>query len=245
MSRVYGLDISQCQGIVDYDKLPKRIQFVIVKVSEGESYKDPLRLRNLAEARARGLRVLVYAFFRSSQDPEKQAQNLWDAVGDISPSFVFIDFETIADGLSPAAAVAKLAALGRAVRAMFGRGGVYSFPYFCTGAMGVALAACPELALLAFFAADYRGGEDPPPGWKSFCPKPWTRATFVQTSGDNSSMVPGIVGHVDHDFFDGDWEAFIRFLGEPTADQLEPDAPIVHVDPSDYAGTDDPPFDPT
>jgi GH25 family lysozyme M1 (1,4-beta-N-acetylmuramidase) len=244
MPRLRGLDVSACQGLIDFDKLPKKYRFLVVKVSEGESYKDPIRLRNLAEARARGLRVFVYAFLRTSQDPEKQAQNLWDAVGDICPSFVFVDFETIADGLTPAQAVAKAVVMTRAVRRMFGRCGVYLFPWFCTGVLGVALHApeAAELAVCALWMADYRGGEEPPEGWKPFVPLPWHRAMFVQTSGDKSSFVPGIVGHVDHDYFDGDEDDLNVFLGVPTADQLEPDAPIVHV--MDYASTDDPPFEP-
>ena len=241
-ARVRGLDVSECQGTIDFDKLPSWVRFLVVKVSEGESYKDPDRLRNLAEARARGLHVFVYAFLRPSQDPEKQAQNLWDAVGDITPSFVFVDFETIAKGQLSRDAVAKAVQMTRAVRAMFGRCGLYFFPWFDQGVLGAALAApeAAELALCALFMADYRGGENPPDGWKAFCPKPWTRVTFVQTSGDGSSFVPGIATHVDHDFFDGSEEDLNTFLGVPKSDQLEPDAPTIHVLP-DYEGGD-PPF---
>ena len=250
MARVRGLDVSEAQGLIDFDKLPSWCRFVVVKVSEGESYKDPQRVRNLAEARARGLHVFVYAFLRTSQDPDKQAANLYAAVGDISPSFVFIDFETLANGVTAVQGVAKLVAMGRAVRAMFGRGGVYSYPYFCVGPMAAALAApeAAELALLAFWAADYRGGEVPPETWRPFCPPVFGRATFVQTSGDKSSFVPGINGHVDHDYFEGSEDELNVFLGVPTAAQSEKDAPIIHPDvefpPIDYSHEDDPPFEP-
>lgn len=234
MSRVRGLDVSQCQGTIDFDKLPAWVRFVVVKVSEGESYKDPTRVRNLAEARRRGLHVFVYAFLRTSQDPDKQAQNLWDAVGEITPSFTFVDFETIADGLAPAAAIAKAVTMTRAVRAMFGRCGLYLYPWFCTGVLGSALQApeAAELAVCALWMADYRGGEDPAPTWQPFVPKPWTRALFAQTSGDASSFVPGITGHVDHDYFDGDEAALATFLGEPTAAQSEADAATLHPVPN-------------
>lgn len=234
MSRIRGLDVSAAQGIIDFDKLPEWVRFLVVKVSEGESYKDPTRVRNLAEARRRGLRVFVYAFLHTLQDPEKQAQNLWVAVGEISPSYAFVDFETIADGLAPAAAIAKAVTMTRAVRAMFGRCGLYLYPWFAQGVLGPALltAEAAELAETALWMADYRGGENPPTTWQPYVPKPWTRATFVQTSGDASSFVPGITGHVDHDYFDGDEAALAAFLGEPTAEQSEPDAPILHPLPS-------------
>lgn len=244
MTRVRGLDVSECQGAIDFDKLPAWVRFLVVKVSEGESYKDPHRLHNLAEARARGLHVFVYAFMRPSQDPEKQAQNLWDAVGDITPSFVFVDFETIAAGQAPKDAIAKAVRMTRAVRAMFGRCGLYVFPWFTTGVLGLALQApeAAELAVNALWMADYRGGEDPPETWQPFCPLPWHRVTFVQTSGDKSSMVPGIAGHVDHDYFAGDEDELRVFLGVPRPDQLEPEGGTIHV--LDYADHDDPPFPP-
>jgi GH25 family lysozyme M1 (1,4-beta-N-acetylmuramidase) len=131
----------------------------------------------------------------------------------------------------------------RAVRGMFGRCGVYTFPWFATSVLGIALEApgVAELAECALWMADYRGGEDPPETWHPFVPLPWTRATFVQTSGDKSSSVAGINGHVDHDYFDGSEEDLNAFLGAPTADQLEPDAPIIHP-AIDFADEDDSPF---
>lgn len=250
MARVRGLDVSEAQGLIDFDKLPSWVRFLIVKVSEGESYKDPQRVRNLSEARARGLHVFVYAFLRTSQDVTQQLANLASAVGDISPSFVFVDFETIADGMTPRQGVAKLVEMCRGVRAQFGRGGVYSYPFFCSGEMAKALAApeAAELALMTYWSADYRGGEVPPETWRPFCPPVFGRATFVQTSGDKSSFVPGINGHVDHDYFEGSEDELNTFLGVPTAAQSEKDAPIIHPDvefpPIDYSHEDDPPFEP-
>ncbi len=221
--RTRGLDISSCQGLIDFDLLPAWVRFVVVKVSEGEAGRDPMRERNLAEARRRGLHVFVYVFLRTSQDVEKQLANLWAAVGDISPSYVFVDFETLADGITPGEGLGKALAMIKGVQAMFGRCGVYLYPWFAKGVIGLALlaAAGDELGVVALFMADYSGGENPPETWRPYVPPPWKRALFVQTSGDKSSFVPGIATHVDHDYFDGSEDELNTWLGVPTEQQSE------------------------
>ena len=241
---IRGLDVSSCQSLVDFDKLPSWVRFLVVKVSEGETGMDPMRARNLAEARRRGMPVFVYHFFRTGQDAPKQAENIWRAVGEQAPLLVFVDFETIAKGMSATEAVTKCVALVRLVKAMFFRCGVYMFPWFAKGAIGAAVLAAvgAELGDTYLWMADYSGGEDPPARWNAFTPLPWMTWTMAQTSGDNSSHVPGIAGAVDHNVFHGDEDAFKAFCGTPRPDQLEPDAPIIHT--HDYSHDDDPPFGP-
>src|SRR5262245_38799707 len=115
MTFLKGLDVSSCQGVIDWAKVPAEYRYVFVKASEGELGRDPTRLRNLAGVRATGRHAFVYHFLRTSQDPEKQAENLWIAVGDTMPGLVMLDFETIADGLLPSEAVAKALACARAI----------------------------------------------------------------------------------------------------------------------------------
>jgi GH25 family lysozyme M1 (1,4-beta-N-acetylmuramidase) len=64
-ARLRGLDISACQGHVDFDALPSWVTFVVVKVAEGETGRDPMRDRNLAEARRKKLHTFLYVFLRT------------------------------------------------------------------------------------------------------------------------------------------------------------------------------------
>ncbi len=71
---IRGLDVSWCQGAIDWAKVPAEFRFVIIKVSEGGTGKDPARLRNIQDAHATGRAVGVYHFLRPSQDALMQVQ---------------------------------------------------------------------------------------------------------------------------------------------------------------------------
>ena len=76
--------------------------------------------------------------------------------------------------------------------------------------LGVRIARCP------LWMADYSHGEAPAEGSHPFTPLPWSTWAMWQTSGDKSSRVPGIVGAVDHDVFNGG-EAELREMREKEA----------------------------
>lgn len=213
--RTRGIDISQCQGTIDFDKLPDWVRYVFVKTSEGWNGKDPNRARNLAEARRRGLYPLVYHFSHLDADAHAQIENLWSAIGDTMPLMIALDFEYLAQGLTPQKTVDNLRAEAAEVEENFGRpGDIYTFPWFATS-MGTALSSATDLARCGLWMADYSGGETPPDSWHPVTPKPWGPGEwrFAQTSGNNSSIVPGIPGHVDHDIFNGDEQALRVHLG--------------------------------
>lgn len=227
-ARVRGLDVSEANGTIAWSTVPAEFRYVFVKCEEGAFYADPTRLRNLEGVAASGRIPLVYIFFRSSQDPEAQAEALYKAVGPDQPLLVLLDFETIADGLTPEQACAKALALAKAIEARFGYWpAIYLYPDFARR-MAKGLAACPELGQCPLMMADYSGGENPPDGWHPFIPSPWTKWAFAQTSGNNSSIVPGIPSHVDHDLFNGDEDALRALLG--LTGQGEAPAATVHPD---------------
>ena len=234
---IRGLDVSSCQGVIKWKLVPDDFRFIIVKVSEGVLGLDPMRRLNIEGAMASGHVVGVYHFFRSSMDPVGQAERLWQALGDTMPSFVALDFETIADGISPTEAVNRLLRCVEAVEKRFGRSPlVYTYPWFAKS-MGSALTVATELARCPLWMADYSGGESPPDGWHPYIPEPWTDWTMAQTSGNNSSRVPGIVGAVDHNVFNGGEKALRTLQGLPDQDAI-PTEPALPVPANPY--DDDP-----
>ena len=236
MTTLRGLDVSVCQSVIDWSKVPAEFRFVIIKASEGTGGQDPTRLRNFEGAKASGRIASYYHFCRPSQGAAAQLATLWKAIGDQMPDFrPVLDVESAPDAMTPRElGVWLLEAIETAEEYFGGPPLFYTYPWFEMSRIAAAIAAVPELgaalARCGLFMADYSKGEVPPAGASPVVPPPWKTWTFWQTSGNASSRVPGIPGAVDHDLFNGDEAALAVFRGLPTADQLEPDAPIIHPD---------------
>lgn len=245
MNRLRGLDISWCQGVIDWAKVSKDFRFIVIKATEGVDGADPNRMKNLLGAHASGRAVSWYHFLRPSQDADAQIMNLWNSTGDQMPDFrPALDLESAPDAMTPDELVAWFLRAADETERHFGVPPlVYTYPWFyrsriakargVTDELGRRLARCP------LWMADYSKGEVPPEGAHPFVPDPWSTWTMWQTIGDKSSRVPGIAGAVDHDLFNGDEEAFRRFRGLPNAGQLEPDPPIIHPPVYGWSGEGD------
>ncbi|MBD5322409.1 MAG: hypothetical protein K2G27_00150 [Duncaniella sp.] len=62
---IVGIDISAHNGDIDFDKVrDEGIEFVIIKATEGGTFKDRKFVDNVREARKAGLKVGAYHFFR-------------------------------------------------------------------------------------------------------------------------------------------------------------------------------------
>lgn len=73
---VRGIDISSHNGDIDFGALKQAgIDFVLIKASEGSSFKDPRFYTNIARARKAGLKVSAYHFFRFDATGYMQALN--------------------------------------------------------------------------------------------------------------------------------------------------------------------------
>lgn len=246
MSILRGLDVSSCQGVIDWEKVPAEFRFIVEKVSEGEMGLDPTRQRNLEGAHASGRLVAPYHYLRPSQNELKQIDNLWKAIGDTMPDFrVALDLESAPDAMTPIELAEWFLRAADAAESYFGVPPiVYTYPWFFSSRVGAAVGVSSTLgkrvARCPLWMADYSKGETPPEGSRPVVPPCWPDWTLWQTIGDRSSRVPGIAGAVDHDIFNGDEAALRVFRGLPTADQLEPESPILHTFPS-FRG--DPPDD--
>lgn len=74
---VRGIDISAHNGKIDFDRVRESgIQFVIIKATEGATFKDKRFLDNLRGAQKAGLKVGVYHFFRFDTPGYMQSLNL-------------------------------------------------------------------------------------------------------------------------------------------------------------------------
>ncbi len=227
---IRGLDVSSCQGTIDWLKVPAEFAFVIIKVSEGVNGLDPTRARNISDAHATGRAVGVYHFLRPSQDAIGQVVNLWRATGDTMPDIrPALDLENAPDGMSARDLAEWFLCAADETERYFGVPPlVYTYPWFYRGrvasAAGGSSSISERLARCPLWMADYSHGETPAEGLSPFVPMPWSNWAMWQTSGDKSSRVPGIVGPVDHDVFNGDDAAFRAFRGmPPSADVTEPD----------------------
>ncbi len=90
-----GIDISKCQGSIDWDRLLTSTDFVIMKAGGGNIgfYPDPRFGRNQLEARRVGI-PRGYYFFAGGGDPVQEADYFYALVGKLQPGeVVALDFE--------------------------------------------------------------------------------------------------------------------------------------------------------
>lgn len=90
-----GIDISHHNGIINFDKVKNSgISIVIIKSTEGISFIDPMFQTYYKEAKASGLRIGFYHFFRTTSDAKKQAHFFINTLNglDVDCKYV-LDFE--------------------------------------------------------------------------------------------------------------------------------------------------------
>ena len=94
--QVHGIDVSHHQGNIDWKVLHDKgtingqpVSFVFIKATEGDSYVDPMFVRNFSAAHEQGIMCGAYHFFRPSVSAEKQAEHFIRHVqlqaGDLPP----------------------------------------------------------------------------------------------------------------------------------------------------------------
>ena len=92
-----GIDLSHHNKLTssDWEQLESRnIKFVYLKVSEGASYKDPMRFKHYNRAVQHGMHVGTYHFFRDNVSAKSQFANFEKAQSNMSLSLVpCIDYE--------------------------------------------------------------------------------------------------------------------------------------------------------
>lgn len=92
-----GIDLSHHNKLTssDWEQLESwNIKFVYLKVSEGASYKDPMRFKHYNRAVQHGMHVGTYHFFRDNVSAKSQFANFEKAQSNMSLSLLpCIDYE--------------------------------------------------------------------------------------------------------------------------------------------------------
>lgn len=96
---VCGVDVSNYQGLIDWDKLEEQnVAFAFIKATEGSGHIDESARRNLERASKTSIKKSAYHFFSFDSPGETQAENYISVVGadeiDMPP---VVDIEYYAD----------------------------------------------------------------------------------------------------------------------------------------------------
>ena len=93
---VRGIDVSHHNGVIDFGAVCRdTIKFVYIKASDGVGDVDSNFVRNYYAAKAAGLKVGAYHFFRTHRGGRQQASTLLDAVSSLDLDLpLVIDLET-------------------------------------------------------------------------------------------------------------------------------------------------------
>ncbi len=198
---LFGIDVSKWQGTVDWNAVAADgVVFAYVRVSDGLGTLDQQFDANWQGAKAAGIRVGAYQFFRPNQDAAQQAQLLLDTMGPLAPGDLPPVIDVELDGGMSAAQIA--AGIDTWVATVEGALGVtpalYTSPGWWDGNVGSA--AFGDLPLWVAH-------------WGVMCPSMptgWTDWVMHQTS--ESGNVGGL-SPVDEDLFNGDMDALDAFGG--------------------------------
>lgn len=93
---VKGIDISHHNGDIDFRRVAAdSVDFVIIKATEGATFRDTCLVRYTRDAVDAGLRVGYYHFFRFDRGGVRQGRNFLEAVDSLPAQMpLVLDFET-------------------------------------------------------------------------------------------------------------------------------------------------------
>jgi lysozyme len=195
-----GLDVSYVQKVVDWTAVKASgIQFAFIKATEGEGLKDSFFDENRAGAKAAGLPVGFYHFFRPLLSMQMQIDNFVKVVGKLESGDLYpvLDIEAPEDWTRFSVAAANqlidtwLTAVEKAL-------GVRPLLYINLPMAQKVLGSSPSRANDVLYLAQY---PDVPTAQPPQIPAPWKDWTFWQHSDKGTN--PGITGNVDLDRFNG------------------------------------------
>lgn len=222
---VPGIDVSKWQGTINWTKVAGAgVKFAIIRVSDGKNTIDAKFESNWAGAKAQGIVVGAYQFFRPSQDPIVQADILLDKMGTLQPGDLppVIDVEDNGGMSSSAVAAAVKKWIDHVEAATGVKPIVYTGRYFWQDY--VKSTAWSDYNL---WIAHYTNG----------CPNipsQWSNWAMHQYS--ESGSVPGISGGVDMNRFNGTYDDLLALTGTDGGDDGGDACGII---PADGATIDD------
>jgi len=90
---VDGLDVSNHQGIIDWENINEKYKFVFVKATEGDTFVDKRFSENAEKTKSTGRILGAYHFFHFNYDGTEQANNFINTVGNSIDLPPVVDFE--------------------------------------------------------------------------------------------------------------------------------------------------------
>ena len=201
---VKGIDISAHNGQIDFAAVAAdTVAFAYIKATEGLSHRDSLFASNARAARAAGLKVGAYHFFRFNAPGSEQARNLLEAVDTTAldlPLAIDVEEWGNAADFTRDDVIRQLRGMVSVLRDS-GRSVV-----IYTNKNGYGRFVRPALSDVPLWICSITT-EEPEAQW-----------TFWQHS--HSGTVRGIRGSVDLNTFSGDtaaWGAYLRDVAHPPA----------------------------
>lgn len=196
---VRGIDVSHHQKEIDWTRVAADdVRFAIIKATEGGDWVDRLFARNLSEARAAGLAVGAYHFYRFCRPPADQAKNFIDTVPrdqPLLPPVVDIEFVGNCERRPTLDEMrAELTEFLAPVEAAFGKPAII---YLIGEAQDIYGAAMPDRQRWVRAIVQHPGHEN------------WTYWQY-----HNRGRVDGIAGDVDLNVLQGGEAALRKLVGE-------------------------------
>ncbi|GAA4275834.1 glycoside hydrolase family 25 protein [Aquimarina mytili] len=203
---ILGMDISHFQTNVKWDKIKADgVNFVYMKATQGSHFKDPKFKENHAATKSECLYRGAYHFYETGKDPQKQALNFVEAVGELIPGDLppVLDLEEL--GIKTPVTIESyetntLMWLKTVEEKLGVRPIIYTNPSFANKYL-----KHPEFAKYFLWVAEYTKVESPK------TPKTWANKSWIIWQRTDREKIEG-AGKVDYDLFNGSANDFLKLV---------------------------------
>lgn len=198
---VLGIDVSHFQGNVNWNQIKQDgVLFAYAKATQGAYYTDPKYKENWNNMAKYNLYKGAYHFYVYQDDAKKQAEHFLNTISysklDLPP---VIDLESGGlDGYADVATLQKdvMVWLNTVEKALGVKPIIYTNVSYANTYLNNSKFGTYELWL-----AEYTKG-------KPMVPNAWKTKGWSIWQRSESGLVKGVDGNVDHDIFNGDFDAF-------------------------------------
>jgi len=209
MSRPVGIDVSHFQGNIDWNAVAASgVSFAYVKATEGFTFNDDKFVQNMTNAAAAGVKAGGYHFARPDNQPNAadEVQHYLQIAGPYIAAGYLVPALDVENPVQAGDVIDTKAEMSQWVNdwcnGVFNATGVrpiiYTFASYANSFLDASVAQWPLWMRST-------NGQDPQTGAPSVV-APWPTWTLWQH--DVAPGVPGIVGDVDRDVYNGDAASF-------------------------------------
>lgn len=196
--KLLGIDVSHHNGKLNWQAIKKAgVVYAYIKCTEGTGFSDPRFLENVNGARAVGIKVGAYHFFRPGKDAIAQAIFFLGKIKNLNLDLIPVCDWEVHDGMGESSQVAQVKLFVEYITKIMG-----VLPMIYTGKWFVdevdakdRTVALPQwLAKYPLWLSDYSPAS-------VALPKPWTGYTLLQTTEEGK--LSGVAGEFDLNLLDG------------------------------------------